>query len=96
LLFRHGPSRLFLFERYGDVGIGRQANLLSFNPGHKTNLDVVMVPFVSAFALLLFELDPVALDAIDHADMNAVGADDFHILFDLVPHGEFLLHWVDA
>jgi hypothetical protein len=33
-------------------------------------------------AVLFGELDPVSLDLIDGADLDAVLADDFHMLFD--------------
>jgi hypothetical protein len=39
---------------------------------------------VRAFAAVLFsKLDTTAFDLVDGADMNAVGADDFHVLFDI-------------
>jgi hypothetical protein len=33
-------------------------------------------------AVVLRQLDPVAFDFVDGADVNAVGADYFHVLFD--------------
>ena len=40
-------------------------------------------------AVLLRQLDATAFDLVDGADMNAVSADDFHVLFDLG-------HWVSS
>src|SRR5262249_43237101 len=43
---------------------------------------------VEAVAVVLLELDAVAFDAIDGADMHAVGADDLHVVLDvLLRHG---------
>jgi hypothetical protein len=43
-----------------------------------------MVALVAAFAAVgPGQLDPAALDAVDGADMHAVGADDFHVFLDL-------------
>ncbi len=51
-----------------------------------------MVALVAAFAAVgLGQLDPAALEAVDGADMHAVGADDFHMFFDLAcAHGGVL------
>jgi len=44
----------------------------------------MVVSFVGAFAAVLpSQLDPVALDLIYGADVDAIGADYFHVLFDL-------------
>lgn len=42
-------------------------------------------------AVGLGQLDPVALDLVDGAEMNAVGADHFHMFANLagLGHGEF-------
>jgi hypothetical protein len=37
----------------------------------------------SLAAVLLGELDPVAFDPIDCADVNSICADDFHMFLDL-------------
>jgi hypothetical protein len=42
-----------------------------------------MMSLVSTFTTVRFgELDTPAFDFIDGSDVNAVGADDFHVLFD--------------
>ncbi len=42
-----------------------------------------MVTLVMALAaVLLGELDAIALDMVDGTDMDAIGADDFHMFFD--------------
>jgi hypothetical protein len=52
----------------------------------------MMMPFVHLVATVApFELDAVAYDAINRADMDAIGPDDFHILFDLVLRHNILL-----
>ena len=44
----------------------------------------MMVAFVASLTgILLRQLDPVAFDAVDSADMDAVGADDFCMFLDL-------------
>jgi hypothetical protein len=43
-----------------------------------------MVPLVSAFTAVFFgELDSSAFDFINRADVNAIGANDFHMFFDV-------------
>jgi hypothetical protein len=72
--------RFFLFHRHSYIGVRRQADLIDLR--HKASLDVVMVSFVSAFAaVFLGELDTSAFDIIDHADVNTVRADYFHVFF---------------
>jgi hypothetical protein len=46
----------------------------------------VVVAAVGAVAVMFPELDPVALETIDGADMDAIGADDFHAFLDVVSH----------
>jgi hypothetical protein len=42
----------------------------------------MMVALVPAFAAIrLCQIDATVLDTIDRADMSAVRADDFHVLF---------------
>jgi hypothetical protein len=43
-----------------------------------------MVTLVATFtAVLLSQLDAVPFDLVHGADVNAVGADNFHVLFDV-------------
>jgi len=72
-----------LLHSHSDVTIGRQANLIAFNFGHKTAVDVVVVASVQTFTTVGFgQLDPAADDTIDSTDVNSVRTDDFHMLFD--------------
>jgi hypothetical protein len=42
-----------------------------------------MVPFMASLAAVgLGQLDALAVDMVDRADMDAVGADDFHMFLD--------------
>src|SRR5947199_4664613 len=71
------PAGPLLFEGHRNIGVGGQANLRSFHARNEAQLDVVTMPLMEALATIaLAELDPVADDAIDGADMYAVGADD--------------------
>jgi hypothetical protein len=72
-----------LLHSHSDVTIGREANLIAFDFGHKAAVDVVMVASVQTFTTVGFgQLDPAADDAIDSTDVNSVRTDDFHMLFD--------------
>ena len=76
---------LFLFEGDRDGRIGRQADLVTLDLGDETDGDEVVMVGMEAFldaldvgtAVLLGQLDTVALDLVDGADMDAVRADDF-------------------
>src|SRR5690349_25092730 len=49
-----------------------------------------MMALMRALATVLFrQLDATAFDLVDGTDMNAVGADDFHVIFDLG-------HWIPS
>ena len=82
-------ERLFLlfFQGNGDRADGGEPHLVAFNPCNQASLDIVVMALVRSFSAVLFgQLDPVALDLVDGADVNAVGADDFHVLLD-IGHG---------
>jgi hypothetical protein len=49
----------------------------------------MMAPMRALAAVLFRQLDATAFNLVDGADMNAVSADDFHVLFDLG-------HWVSS
>jgi hypothetical protein len=52
-----------------------------------TILDEVVMALVAAFsAVLLRQLDAIAFDPVDRADMDAIGPDDFHVFLDFF-HG---------
>jgi hypothetical protein len=51
--------------------------------GHQPKIDEVVVAFVFAFAAIgLGQFYFLAFNLVDRADMDAVGADDFHMLLD--------------
>jgi hypothetical protein len=76
--------RFLLFHRDGDRTDGGEPHLAAFNAGNQAAIDIVVMALVRSFsAVLLGQLDPVALELVDRADVNAVGADDFHVLFDV-------------
>jgi hypothetical protein len=90
VLWRDGPDVqdgflwLLFFEGDCDRCVCRKANLLSFDIGDQAQGDEVMMAFVPTFATVrLGELDLAVLNAINGPDMNAVGSDHFHVLFDL-------------
>src|SRR5689334_20433314 len=86
-----GLATVVLFlEGHCDVGIGREPHRVALEIGHKGRRDeVVMAAMRSLAAVLLGELDAIALHAIDGPDVDAVGADDVHVFADLadVCHG---------
>jgi len=85
LLAPRTARSLFLFlHRDGHGTDRRQANLVSFHVRDEVPVDEVVVTLVTSLAaVLLGQLDPVAIDPIDRADVNAIGADDFHMFPDL-------------
>ena len=81
---------LLFFERHGDVGVRAQAYDTILDIGDQAERDEVVVPFMGAMPfvdqrarILLGQLDAAALDVVDRADMDAVGADDFGMFLDL-------------
>jgi ABC-type amino acid transport substrate-binding protein len=76
-------SSSLLLHRYRHVAISGQTHLISFDLSDQTAVNVVMVTFMGAFAAVsLGQFDAVILDTINCADMNAVGADNFHMFSD--------------
>jgi hypothetical protein len=84
-------ASLFLFERHGYISVGREANLLSDSSNEAERNVMVMVLMAATEAgtarILLGQFDAVAFDLFDGADVDTVGADDFHILADVLVHG---------
>ena len=79
------PTSFFLFHRHRDICVRREPNLVALHSGNQPFIDEVMMALMGALAAVLFrQLDTTALDLVDGTDMNAVCADDFHVLFDLV------------
>jgi len=79
-----GAALLFL-KSHRDVGVGRQANLIPLYFGDQAAGDEMMMAFVAALAAVaLGQLDAVAFDPVDCAKMDAVGADHFHMLANIL------------
>ena len=78
-----GDEIRFLFEGDGDIAVRRKPDLVAFDIGDEAERDEVVVALMRALAAVrLGQLDAVALDVIDSADMHAVGSDDFHMFLD--------------
>lgn len=75
-------ASLFLLEKLGrDVGIGGKPHLVAFDLGDQPLGNIMMMPSMPAHpAVGLGELDAAPFDLVDRADMDAVGADHFHML----------------
>ena len=57
---------------------------LTFNLRHQSQFDVVMVTFVASFAAIrLSKFDPIVLHLDNSPNMDAVGADNFHMFLDV-------------
>ena len=91
-----GARRLFLDKGLRVGGGRRQADLVALYFRDQPGRDEVVVAGVASFrafdlgaAVLLGQLDPVALDLVDRADMDAVGADHFHMFANIagIGHG---------
>src|SRR4051794_28059702 len=84
---RRTPSRsslLFLFHGDGDSTDSREPDLIAFHLGDEAAINEVVMPLVASFAAIFFgELDAVALNLIDCADMGSVRSNNFHVFFDL-------------
>jgi hypothetical protein len=89
-------SLLFLLKLNRDVGVGAQPHRIALDAGDQALRDVMVVPGMAALPFLdigagvrLGQLDAVAFDMVDGADMDAVGTDYVHMLLDLaeVGHG---------
>ena len=75
-------SSLF-FEAHGSVAVGGEPDFAAFDFSHEGGRDEVVMALVAALAAVgLDEFDTVALDGVDGPDMDAVGADHFHMLLD--------------
>src|SRR5689334_11896336 len=68
------PRRLlFLLHSHGHRRVGRKSNFIAFDVGDEALVDEVMMALVAATsAVLLCQLDAVAFDPIDHADMDTI------------------------
>jgi hypothetical protein len=75
-------SRLFFFHSNGYRRVRGQANFLTFNFRDQAQVDEMMMAFVTAFtAIKPGEPDLAILNSIDGPNVNAVGSNNFHVLF---------------
>src|SRR3954467_7181069 len=80
-----GLSRLLLFERHRYGRVCRETNPLFPHVGDQPEVDEMCVVLVVALAAVaLGEPDASVGDTVDGTDVNAVRADHFHVLDDLV------------
>jgi hypothetical protein len=79
----NGRTILVFLEHHRDIAIGAEADAIVVDAFDEFEGDEVMMAFVAGAAVLLGQLDAVALDAIDRADMKAVGADNLGMFSDL-------------
>src|SRR6185437_9422170 len=77
------------------IAASAQADLVALDVGDETARDEMVMFLVPDAAVGADQLDPVLLDAVDGADVNAVGADHFHMLADILEaaHGLLLAGW---
>lgn len=78
------PLVLFFFKEDG-VGTGRRQphSAILINPGDQSLADIMMMPGVTSLAAIrLDQLDTIAFDMIDSADMDAISADNLSMFLD--------------
>lgn len=78
------PLVLFFFKEDG-VGTGRRQphSAILVNPGDQSLADIMMMPGVTSLAAIrLDQLDTIAIDVIDSADMDAISADNLSMFLD--------------
>lgn len=78
------PLVLFFFKEDG-VGTGRRQphSAILINPGDQSLADIMMMPGVTSLAAIrLDQLDTIAIDVIDSADMDAISADNLSMFLD--------------
>src|SRR5262249_16173379 len=78
-------SRLLFLERHGHRRVRREANPLPLDVGDQPEVDEMRVALVLALAAVaLREPEAPVGDTVDRADLDAVPANHFHVLGDLV------------
>ena len=88
---------LFFLERHRHIGVGREADLVSFDIGNQPDRDIMVMPLVTTSPRMdLGQLDTMTVDMVDGAYMDAVGADDFHMIANLagIDHENSSLIWL--
>jgi hypothetical protein len=78
----------FLFEGHGHIGIGAEPHHTFMDIRDQATRNEMMMALMRAVAAILpRELDAVADDMVDSADMHTVRADDFGMVFYLAEIG---------
>jgi hypothetical protein len=75
---------LFLLEGHRNIGVGRQAHLVALHLSYQTARDEVMMTLMAAEILGLGQLDSIAVDPVDRADVDPIGSDHFHMFLDIL------------
>src|SRR5262249_6486803 len=77
-----------LLHRHRDGAGCRETNLVAFHIGPEAVVDVVIMASVPTLATVsLGQFDAILFDPVDGADMDAVRANHFHMLFDTAHDG---------
>jgi hypothetical protein len=80
---------LFFFHRDRNRPDGRETDSISFDLSDEAAINEVVMALVASFATVFFsQLDAVAFYLVDSPDVDPIGPDYFHVLFD-VSHWEF-------
>jgi hypothetical protein len=80
-LFNPRLTLLVLFHSDRNGGVCGEPNILPLNIGDQAQIDEMMVAFVAAHpAILLGQLDTIAVHSTNGSDMDTVRADDFQAL----------------
>ena len=75
-----GGIGFFFLEGDRDIRVCGQPHFLTLDLGNETEGNEVVMPSVGALAAVaLGQLDSLSLNFVDSADMDAVGADHFHM-----------------
>jgi hypothetical protein len=75
---------LFFFHRDRNGSDGRKPDFVAFHLSNQAAINEVMMALVASLAAVLFsQLDAVAFNLINRANMDTIGPDYFHVLFDV-------------
>src|SRR5689334_13556058 len=78
-------ARLFLLEQVrNDIAASGQSNLVTFDLRNQPARDEMVMLLMTHAAVGADQLDTVILDAVDGTHVDPVGADDFHMLANIL------------
>src|SRR3954454_16164087 len=73
-------AAFFLLEQVSrDIGIGTEPDLIAFDRGDETARDIMVMLFMADAAVGADQLDAIAFNPVDGAEMHAVRTDHFHM-----------------